>query len=157
GIGDDGIDYSGQEVWLRSVKAAHGSGSAWTPDPVLIPGAPDPDPDPDPGPGPADRHPLADRVAEFLGLPGDPDVVAMASQQATVITEMARAYTRDAGFNGPDPNSQIAAVIVAATARLVGNPEQIAHGIGDVQYRGGFSGWSLAETTVLNRYRKRAR
>lgn len=95
-------------------------------------------------------------VANFLGQGSDTDLVALSEQAANVITAMARAYTRDRGFAGIEPNSQIAAVITTASARLVANPEQIANDIGELSMRGGFSGWTLAELFVLNRFRVRA-
>ncbi len=36
------------------------------------------------------------------------------------------------------------------------NPEQLGYQRGSVSLSGGFTGWSLAETFVLNRYRRRA-
>lgn len=95
-------------------------------------------------------------VAAFLGQGDNTELVALAGQHVGIITAMARAYTRDQGFTGTDPADDIAAVIVTATARLVANPEQISQQVGSVDQRGGFSGWSLAELFVLNRYRKRA-
>lgn len=95
-------------------------------------------------------------VADFLGGGDDPTLVALAEQHATIVTAMARAYTRDQGFTGPEPADDIAAVITTATARLVANPAQIASDVGSVSLRGGFTGWTLAETFVLNRYRKRS-
>lgn len=77
-----------------------------------------------------------------------------------LITTMARAYTRGQGFDGDEPNDEIAAVIVTAAARLVANPKQIGTsstaGPFSEDVRGGFTGWTLAELFVLNRYRKRA-
>ena len=95
-------------------------------------------------------------VASFLGRGDDATLVALAGQHATIVTAMARSYTRDQGFTGDEPADDIAAVITTATARLVANPEQIATDVGAVSIRGGFTGWTLAETFVLNRYRKRA-
>lgn len=95
-------------------------------------------------------------VADFLGQGTDTTLVALAQEHATIITAMARAYTRDRGFTGTEPADDIAAVITTATARLVANPEQIPTDIGSVSLRGGFTGWTLAELFVLNRYRKRA-
>ncbi len=94
-------------------------------------------------------------VAAFLGQGDNPELVALAEQHVTIVTAMARAYTRDNGFT-PDPADDIAAVITTATARLLANPEQLATDIGSVSLRGGFTGWTLAELFVLNRYRKRA-
>ncbi|OMC09227.1 hypothetical protein [Mycolicibacterium fortuitum] len=96
-------------------------------------------------------------VAAFLGQgDGDAPAVALAGQHVQIVTAMARAYTRGRGFNGAEPNAEIAAVITTATARLVANPEQIPTTVGSVDIRGGFTGWTLAELFVLNRYRVRA-
>jgi hypothetical protein len=95
-------------------------------------------------------------VADFLGQGTDTTLVALAGQAVPIITAMARAYTRDRGFTGPEPDDQIAAVITTATARLVANPEQLPTDVGSVSIRGGFTGWTLAELFVLNRFRVRA-
>ncbi|MGV9482303.1 hypothetical protein [Gordonia aichiensis] len=95
-------------------------------------------------------------VAAFLGQGDDTTLVALAGQHVTIVTAMARAYTRDNGFAGNEPADDIAAVITTATARLVANPEQINTTTGSVAVNGGFTGWTLAELFVLNRYRKRA-
>lgn len=94
-------------------------------------------------------------VADFLGHGDDPNLVAMANQSVPIITAMARAYTRDEGFTGTEPNDLIAAVIITATARLMSNPEQLSTDVGTVSIRGAFNAWSLAETFVLNRFRVR--
>ena len=73
-----------------------------------------------------------------------------------MVSLLCRAYTRDGGFSDGVPNDDIAAVIVTAAARLVANPEQIPSDVGSVSMRGGFSGFSLTERLVLNRYRKKA-
>lgn len=95
-------------------------------------------------------------VADFLGQGDDEQFVALAGQSVTIITAMARAYTRGNGFDDFGANDEIAAVITAATARLVANPEQLRVTIGGVQ-TDGFQGWTLAELFVLNRYRRRIR
>ena len=79
-----------------------------------------------------------------------------ADDYRAIITAMAKSYTRDRGFYGGVPFDDVAAVIATATARLAANPGQIAQTTGPFTVTGGFSGWSLAETFVLNRYRKRA-
>ena len=38
----------------------------------------------------------------------------------------------------------------------MGNPDQLKYRVGDVSYQSAFEGWTLAETFVLNRYRKEA-
>ena len=77
-----------------------------------------------------------------------------------VITTMAKAYTRGNGFDGNEPNEEIAAVITTASARLAANPDQLASDYASGPFsrslRGGFGGWSTAERFVLDRYRTRA-
>ncbi len=95
-------------------------------------------------------------VAAFLGQDGDTALVALADQHVSIVTALARSYTRGKGFTAGEPAEDVAAVIVTATARLMANPEQLGYQRGSVSLAGGFTGWSLAETFVLNRYRKRA-
>lgn len=95
-------------------------------------------------------------VADFLGQGDDAATVALAGEHATIITAMVRGYTRGTGFNDGKPAEDLAAVITTATARLVANPEQSRYGVGSVQVYSGFTGWSLPELFILNRYRKRA-
>ncbi|BBY61162.1 hypothetical protein [Mycolicibacterium sarraceniae] len=76
------------------------------------------------------------------------------------VTVMAKAYTRGNGFEGGEPNDEIAAVITTAAARLAANGAQLptdeTTGPFTKSIRGSFTGWTLAEQAVLNRYRKRA-
>ncbi|MEL4358393.1 MULTISPECIES: hypothetical protein [unclassified Luteococcus] len=103
--------------------------------------------------------PTAADVAAFLGRGDDPETVALAGQVLPIVTAMARAYTRDRGFVGPEPTEDVAAVLVTATARLMANPEQIrkTETVGPFSHQvdTGFTGWTLAELFVLNRYRVR--
>lgn len=96
------------------------------------------------------------RVADFLGGGSDASLVTLAERHAAIVTMMASGYTRGVGFADGVPNDEIASVIVAASARMVSNPQQIAHDVGGVSMRGGWQGWNLAERLVLNRYRKKA-
>ncbi len=100
------------------------------------------------------------RVAEFVGRGDDQAFVALASEHVQIITAMARGYTRDRGFETGEPAEDLAAVIVTATARLLANPDQVPNDLtaGSFSKRtyAGFTGWSLAETFILDRYRKRA-
>ncbi|MGH3642535.1 MAG: hypothetical protein ACRDUX_26305 [Mycobacterium sp.] len=77
-----------------------------------------------------------------------------------VVTTMAKAYTRGRGFTGNEPNRDIAAVIVTASARLAANGKQVRRTrIDDVEYEYALQSsfaWSLAEQSVLNRYRVQA-
>ncbi|MDC8982554.1 hypothetical protein PR370_15810 [Mycobacterium marinum] len=77
-----------------------------------------------------------------------------------LLTMLARSCTRGNGFDGAEPNTEIAAVITLAAARLAANPSQFPNALAreklTIDTRGGFVGWSLAELAVLNRYRVRA-
>lgn len=119
-----------------------------------------PEPEPEPPVEEPDPEPVPDtpgkRIADFLGQGDNPDVVELAGEHVTIITAMARAYTRGGGFTDGAPNEEVDAVITTATARLVANPEQIDYSIGGTRIGRGFQGWSLGETAVLNRYRRRA-
>lgn len=95
-------------------------------------------------------------VAAFLGQPTDPTLVALAEEVVPVITAMVRAYTRGRGFTATDPTDDLAAVITTASARMAANPEQLPSKVGSVEIRGAFTGFTLAETFVLNRYRRTA-
>lgn len=121
--------------------------------PVVITGGSDPDPEPEPEP----VDPAVERIARFLGQADNPDLVALAAEHLPIITAMAKAYTRGGGFTGDHPADDVAAVITAATCRLIANPEQLRYQAGSVQINDSFRGWTLAESFVLNRYRRRAR
>lgn len=97
-------------------------------------------------------------VAAFLGRPDDTTVVGLAGEHLPVVTQMVKAYTRDRGFTDDTPGDDLAAVIVSATARLVGNPEHnVSVELGQFSIRPGvFNGWTLPELAILHRYRKRA-
>lgn len=97
-------------------------------------------------------------VAAFMGQVGDAGFLDLATQHVMVVQALARGYTRGRGFDPAtgDPADDLAAVITCATARLLANPEQLMTTVGGVTTGNGFAGWSLAETFILNRYRKRA-
>lgn len=117
------------------------------------PGGGDEDP---PGTDPVTGTEEALRIAAFLGGADDQALVDLIEPSVVAITSMVKSYTRGVGFETSYPNAELEAVITTATARLVANPEQIATDVGTVSTRGGFAGWTLAETFVLNRFRKRA-
>lgn len=85
---------------------------------------------------------------------------APVEQVIPLLTTLAHAYTRGNGFDGDEPNAEIAAAITTASARLAANASQLSHSISvgalSQDLRGGFVGWSVAELGVLNRYRVRA-
>ena len=98
-----------------------------------------------------------EQVAAFIGADDDPDMVALADRSVQVVSAMARRYCRGNGFVGGQVEQDVAAVILAASARLVANPEQVDSQVGTASIRGGFKGWTLAERAVLNEYRQVAR
>lgn len=102
-------------------------------------------------------YPSGQDVADFLGQGDNSELVGLAQRHLNVVSVMAHAYTRGRGFIGVSPAEDIAAVIITATARLVANPEQLDIRAGEVSVKGSFSGWTLAESFVLNRYRKKTR
>ena len=75
-----------------------------------------------------------------------------------VVTAMASSYTRGQGFTNAQPQTDLRAVILSASVRLLRDRgvESEAMGPFQVSYRSGFEGWSVAELVVLNRYRERA-
>uniref|UniRef100_A0A5Q5BKU5 Phage gp6-like head-tail connector protein n=2 Tax=unclassified Mycobacterium TaxID=2642494 RepID=A0A5Q5BKU5_MYCSS len=101
----------------------------------------------------------ADQVAAFLGRPEDAAILATAEQAIPIVTTMVKAYIRGNGFDW-EPNDELEAVIVTASARMVSNPGGLpvdtAAGPFTQSLRGAFQGWTLAELFVLNRYRRRA-
>jgi hypothetical protein len=96
-----------------------------------------------------------DGVVELLDRRTPPVELAV-----NLVTTMAKAYTRGRGFDGDEPNEEIAAAITTAAARLAANgPGTLfTKKVDDVEYdwRSSFQGWTLAELFVLNRYRVRA-
>ena len=100
----------------------------------------------------------AEQVLLFLGRPGDTAIEGLAEAAIPIVTTMVKAYVRGTG-TGWEPNEELEAVIVTAAARLVSNPGQLAvdqtAGPFMQSLRGGFTGWTITELAVLNRYRKR--
>lgn len=98
-----------------------------------------------------------DDLAAFLQQDLD---TASATQASALATAYVRAYTRGVGFTTDVPTEDLAAVILAVAARLYSNPEGLrAETVGGYTYTSalaGFQGYTLAELTVLNGYRRRA-
>lgn len=87
--------------------------------------------------------------------------IMLADSSVPLVTAFAKAYTRGRGFDAQgEPNEEIAAVITTASARLGSNTAQTSTSRTDGEVtreqRSWFTGWTLAELMVLNRYRKRA-
>jgi hypothetical protein len=77
-----------------------------------------------------------------------------------IVTAMASAYTRGQGFTAGVPNGELRAVILTASARLAANSGGLLYdeveGPSQISYRSAFTGWTVPEQFVLNRYRVRA-
>lgn len=96
-------------------------------------------------------------VAKFLDRSDDPSVVALAEAHLPVVTAFIEAYTRGNGFTNGEPADSIAAVIIAATARLVSNPAMTVRetdGDYDVVHPR-LDGFTLPELAVLHLFRRR--
>lgn len=103
--------------------------------------------------------PVGQDIGDFLGRGDDAPFISLAGEHLPIVIAMVRGYTRGAGFDGTgNVTEDLAAVITTATARLATNPEGVRqYSLADYsESRAVFQGWTLAETFVLNRYRKRA-
>lgn len=99
------------------------------------------------------------RVAAFVGRDGDAEAIAAAAEYVPVVATYVHGYTRGRGWSPAGvPAGPLKAVIVAAAARLLANPEQVAvYTLGDYSERPAvLSGWTLPERAVLHRYRRTA-
>lgn len=96
-------------------------------------------------------------VAAFLGQPANTQLVALAGQAVPIVTAMAMGYTRGKGFDGAVMPSDLAAVIVTASARLATNPQQLEReALAQESASYAPIEWNLMERLVLNRYRVKA-
>lgn len=103
--------------------------------------------------------PTVQNVLDLLSTSPAP-ADAQVAQALSAVSNLAHAYTRGVGFDDDGPNDEIASVIALATARLLRNPSQLPtreqYGAIVVDFRSGFTGWSLTERETLNRYRVQA-
>lgn len=104
-----------------------------------------------------------------MAAPTYSDLAALLGRNVTAIqgnavlqnvTAMVKGYTRGEGFIGGVPNDELRQIILSAACRMISNPRgiEITEAIGpqSASFRGAFTGWTVAETFTLNRYRKRA-
>jgi hypothetical protein len=100
---------------------------------------------------------VSDLTELLYGASGQAVDSEQGAQVLATVTQLANAYTRGVGFTAGTPNADISAVILTAAARLYAHPRQLAVdetvGPDSASFRGGFNGWSVLETIVLNRYR----
>jgi hypothetical protein len=100
---------------------------------------------------------VSDLTELLYGASGQTVDSEQGTQVLATVTQLANAYTRGVGFTNGVPNADISAVITTAAARLLAHPRQLAVdetvGPDSAGFRTGFTGWSVLETIVLNRYR----
>lgn len=101
--------------------------------------------------------PTATELGTFLGRTVDN---SQATSVIQVVTSFARSYCRGAGFTDGVPNSEIASVILSASARLISHTRQVgideAKGPESARFLASPFTWSVGELMVLNRFRQRA-
>lgn len=97
-------------------------------------------------------------LVKWLGQsPSDADLMAQAGQAITLAVAMVDAYTRGAHlYASGQARPGVDAVVQMAAARMLANPEGLRYSTGVVNFADAFTGFTLAELAVLNRYRKRA-
>ncbi|MBI3217596.1 MAG: hypothetical protein HYZ38_27610 [Mycobacterium sp.] len=78
----------------------------------------------------------------------------------TMVTSLAESYTRGVGFTDHIPNSEIAAVVLGASARVISNARGLEfseqYGPQSVAFHAAFGSWTVAEVFCLNRFRRRS-
>lgn len=99
-----------------------------------------------------------EELIKFTGATGE-DVELQAKTALDMAEALVASYCRDKHTRGGHFRPGVDTVITTVAARILSNPEfiQVREVIGPYQYfRGeGFTGFTLAELAVLNRYRKR--
>ncbi|WP_235848002.1 hypothetical protein [Mycolicibacterium holsaticum] len=77
----------------------------------------------------------------------------------SIVASMAKSYCR-ANWADAEMPDDVSAAVLTASARLLSNPSGLlrdeTHGPESVSYRSSFTGWSVAERIVLDRYRVKA-
>lgn len=104
---------------------------------------------------------MAAPTADLQTLLGSTVSQEQATAVLAIITAMASSYTRGQGFTAAGmPNDEIRAVILTASARLISNATGLTfsevEGPSQIEYTSAFSGWTVGELFVLNRFRRRA-
>lgn len=108
-------------------------------------------------------HPDAAKLLRHMGMTATPKALAQADEHLATVTVFVYGYTRGRGFTeaeagAPVPAWDLRHVILTAAARSMSNPTQLRqYTVGDYnESPAALSSWSLVETAVLHRYRKRA-
>lgn len=102
---------------------------------------------------------LSPRVLLHTGTASTPEALTLARAGLSAVLQYVNGYTRGRGFHGMIPERDLQAVIVASSARLFTNPEQVtSFTSGDYTERPAIlAGWTLAELAVLRRHRRKYR
>lgn len=101
--------------------------------------------------------PTAYDVERHIGADFTTVEAVRAEGHIQLVTTFVRSYTRGKGFDSTnEPNSELAAVIVTAAARLFTNPTgSRRESVDDYDVTPSADGWTLPELAVLHRYRRR--
>lgn len=157
----DGTQIPLYEYWQRKITDGVRDPLWREPEPEPEPDPPvDPvDPEPEPGPGPSASLVTVEELQAFMPDDLIPDDLATLSVEAA--TAVVAAYCRDRHVDRAGwPRAGVKAVVLTVAARIAANPSGISRqdtaGSFSTRRSGGFNGFTLAETTILNRYRKRA-
>lgn len=101
-----------------------------------------------------------EQLIDFTDATGD-NVATQADMALTAAEGLVGAYTRGRHKRDGDYREGVEAVVLTVAARILANPEQIQvrEQVGPYSFlKGeGFSGFTLVERAVLDRYRKTAR
>lgn len=99
--------------------------------------------------------PTGEHLRDYTGSPVS---ATQADAVIGVVKAMVSAHTRGVGFTDGEPNDELSAVILSASARLLATTSgAVQESMGALQVRWADAfGFTLPELTVLNRYRKRA-
>ncbi|WP_137148080.1 hypothetical protein [Mycolicibacterium sp. CR10] len=100
--------------------------------------------------------PTSDQLTAYTGSEVSSD---QAEAVISVVQAMVSAHTRGQGFTEGEPNAELSAVILSASARLLCNTaglERETMGSLSVQYGSGAFGFTLPELRILDRYRVKA-
>ncbi|MUL80508.1 MULTISPECIES: hypothetical protein [unclassified Mycolicibacterium] len=96
---------------------------------------------------------------DLIDYTGTPVSAAQATAVIGVVKAMVSAHTRGAGFTDGEPNAELSAVILSASARLLINTSGVVReqmGALEVQYGSAAFGFTLPELGILDRYRMKA-
>lgn len=102
----------------------------------------------------------APTVSDLSGLLGETVDSSRGAAVLSIVSAMAKAYTRGRGWTDDTPVEEIRAVILTASARLLSNSRGLQYsesaGPESVDYRSAFTGWTVPERICMDRWRVKA-